>query len=115
MVWHLATVGVAFLLGSLQLVLPQRTGLRRPCGRAAMVLMLATALIALFLPARIGPVWLGHFGGVHVLCLLTIWAIPRAWWAARRGETATQQRILLKLYSTALALMAVWTVWPKPL
>ena len=66
---HLATVLPAFAIGTFQLARPKGTPVHRILGRIYLVLMVATAAIALFMPARVGPNILGHFGFIHLLWL----------------------------------------------
>ncbi|EKF73848.1 hypothetical protein A11A3_11583 [Alcanivorax hongdengensis A-11-3] len=109
---HLATILPAFLIATVQLVRPKGGPLHRQLGRLYMVLMLLTAVISLCMPASIGPVWLGHFGYIHLLSLLTLYAVPAAWQAARRGRIATHRRIMMMLYIGAFVLAGSFTLMP---
>jgi len=112
MYWHMATVLAAFVLGTAQMLMPKGTPLHRSCGRGYMVLMMATALVALCMPAHIGPALWGHFGWIHLLCLLTLWAVPRAWLAARRGNIGEHRRTMVILYCAALLAAGAFTLLP---
>ena len=49
-------------------------------------MLLITALVSLLMPARVGPAWLNHFSCIHLLSLLTLYAVPAALIAARSGQ-----------------------------
>ncbi len=112
MYWHLATVLAAFAVGTAQLLLSKGTQVHRTTGRVYLVLMMATALITLLMPAHIGPTLWGHFGYLHVLCLMTLWAVPQGWMAARRGNIAKHKRIMISLYVLALVAAGAFTLMP---
>ncbi len=64
--------------------------------------MIVTATVALFMPAQVGPSILGHFGFIHMLCILTIYAAPKAYLAARRGDIKTHKESMVTLYVGAI-------------
>ena len=47
--------------------------------------MLTTAVVTLFMPARIGPLLFSHFGFIHLFSFLVMYAVPRAYVTARSG------------------------------
>ena len=59
---HLATVVPAFVIGALQLLRRKGTPTHKLLGKIYMVLMLATGLITLAMPAEVGPRFLARFG-----------------------------------------------------
>lgn len=77
-----------------------------------MLLMLATALIALFMPAEIGPTILGHFGYIHLFCLLVAYSVPTAFFAARKGNIKKHKRSMIGLYVGAILIAGVFTFMP---
>lgn len=95
---HLATVLMAFTLGTFLLFQKKGTGLHRLIGKYFMVLMLATVLVALFMPAQIGPKFLGHFGFIHLLCLLVLYSVPSAYFAIRKGNLVKHKTHLIGVY-----------------
>ena len=72
---HLATVVPCFFLGSALLLMTKGTPMHRQLGKIYMVLMLFTAIITVFMPARVGPTLFGHFGWIHSFSLLTIYTV----------------------------------------
>jgi uncharacterized membrane protein len=109
---HLATVLPAFAIGTFQLARPKGTPVHRILGRIYLVLMVATAAIALFMPARVGPNILGHFGFIHLLCLLTLYAAPTAYLAARRGDIKSHSKAMVALYVGAILIAGMFAVSP---
>ncbi|MGI2171921.1 hypothetical protein ACROAE_17320 [Shewanella sp. MF05960] len=41
-----------------------------------MLLMLFTAIVSLLMPAQLGTLFFNHFGYIHLLSLLTLYAVP---------------------------------------
>lgn len=96
--FHLATVVPAFLLGALQFLRRKGTPTHKLLGKIYMVLMLATGLITLAMPARVGPQFLNHFGMIHIFSLLTLLNVPIAYFAARHGAINTHRAAMVSLY-----------------
>ncbi|WP_048440474.1 DUF2306 domain-containing protein [Caenimonas sp. SL110] len=109
---HLATVLPAFVIGTYQLARPKGTPAHRVLGRIYLVLMVATSIIALFMPARVGPRILGHFGFIHLLCLLTIYAAPTAYLAARRGDIRSHKNAMITVYVGAILIAGAFAFSP---
>jgi uncharacterized membrane protein len=109
---HLATVLPAFLIGTFMLIRKKGTPVHKALGRIYLVLMLTTATIALFMPAKVGPTFMGHFGFIHLLCLLTIQAVPQAYFAVRRGDIKTHRGAMVKLYVGAILIAGAFTLAP---
>jgi len=109
---HLATVVPAFAIGAFQWLRAKGTPAHKMLGRIYLALMIVTATIALFMPAKLGPTLLGHFGFIHLLCLLTIYAGPKAWFAARRGDIATHKRTMAILYVGAIVIAGSFALSP---
>ncbi|EAQ99244.2 DUF2306 domain-containing protein [Congregibacter litoralis] len=109
---HLITVCAAFLLGTTMLVLKKGTPLHRMLGRSYLLLMLFTAGTALALPAQLGPTVLGHFGPIHLLCIVVAYSVPKGWLAARRGDWQTHRKVMVRLYVLALVVAGLFTLAP---
>lgn len=77
-----------------------------------MLLMLATAVISLFLSAKVGPTLFGHFGYLHLLCLLVVITVPLAFFAARNGNIKRHKRAMISLYVGAILTAGVFTLMP---
>lgn len=63
-----------------------------------MILMLATGLITLAMPAHVGPQFLNHFGLIHTFSLLDLVSLPTAYFAARRGDLYLHRAAMISLY-----------------
>ena len=83
---HLVTVVPAFVIGTYLLLTKKGTPNHKRFGRIYMVLMLVTANISLFMQAQVGPLLFSHFGYIHLLSFLTIYAVPVAYVSARNGN-----------------------------
>lgn len=95
---HLATVLPAFVIGAFQLLRRKGTPTHKLLGKIYMLLMLATGLITLAMPAEVGPRVLGHFGFIHAFSFLTLYNVPAAYLAARRGRIKSHRANMIGLY-----------------
>ena len=95
---HLATVIPAFAIGAFQLFRRKGTPTHKLLGKIYMVLMLATGLITLAMPAEVGPRFLEHFGFIHAFSFLTLYSVPTAYFAIRRGDVKTHRANMIGLY-----------------
>ena len=109
---HLYTVVPAFVLGTLNLVLKKGTSLHKNLGKTYMVLMLFTAIVTLFMKAHVGPTFLNHFGYIHLFSVLTLYTIPTAYTAVKRGDIKTHKRKMIGLYFGALIIAGGFTFFP---
>lgn len=112
MFFHLATVVPCFLLGTMLILIRKGTPLHQQSGRVYMILMLITATITLFMPARVGPTLFGHFGWIHSFSLLTIYTVPTAYLAIKRGKIKLHQRKMVLLYFGAIIIAGGFTFMP---
>lgn len=109
---HLATVIPCFLIGFLLLIIKKGTPIHRKLGRVYMVLMLFTATVTLFMPAKVGPQFLDHFGWIHSFSFLTIYTVPTAYFAIKRGDVKSHQRKMILLYVGAIIIAGGFTLMP---
>jgi len=109
---HLATVIHSFLIGTLLLVIKKGTGIHKIFGRVYMILMMVTALITLFMPARVGATFLNHFGWIHSFSFLTIYTVPTAYWAIKKGNVRAHKRKMILLYFGAIVIAGGFTFYP---
>jgi uncharacterized membrane protein len=109
---HLATVVPSFLLGTLLLLIKKGTDFHQLTGRVYMVLMLLTAGITLFMPAQVGPQLFNHFGWIHSFSFLTIYTVPTAYLAIRKGNVASHKRKMILLYVGAILIAGGFTFAP---
>ena len=109
---HLYTVVPCFFMGALLLLIRKGTSFHRGLGKVYMILMLFTAIVTLFMPARVGPQFLGHFGWIHSFSFLTIYTVPTAYIAIRKGNVKAHQRKMILLYFGALVIAGGFTFVP---
>lgn len=109
---HLATVVPAFVIGTFQLVRKKGTPSHRILGRIYLALMFITAIIVLFMPARVGPTVLGHFGFIHLLCILVLYTVPKAYFAALRHDVRTHRIAMISLYVGAIVIAGTFAFAP---
>jgi uncharacterized membrane protein len=102
MILHLTTVAPAAMLGTYLIFWAKGTAAHRLLGKIYMTLMLVTALASLFIPAAVGPQFFGHFGWIHLLSLLVLVSVPRAYYAGQKPQRDQPQirhgRGLLRRY-----------------
>jgi len=110
--FHLLTVLPCIFLGGYLLAARKGGLLHRKIGMAYMVLMSLTALIALFIPAGVGPRFLNHFGYLHLLSLIVIWTVPTSLIAVKKGDIKSHQRKMLILYVSAILIAGGFTLFP---
>jgi uncharacterized membrane protein len=51
-----------------------------------------------------------HFGWLHLLSALTIWAVPTAWKAARTGDIRGHKSAMIQLYVGGILIAGSWAV-----
>jgi len=112
MYFHLATVLPCFLIGTYLLLTKKGTKTHKILGRIYMVLMMITAIVTLFMPAHVGPRILGHFGWIHTFSFLTIYTVPTAYWAIKKGDVKSHKRKMIILYFGAIILAGGFTFFP---
>ncbi len=95
---HLATVAPAFLIGTFLFVRRKGTSAHKALGRIYLLLMIATGLTTLFMPAHVGPRFLGHFGFIHAFSFFALYSAPAAYLAARRGNLKAHRKSMIGLY-----------------
>ena len=109
---HLVTVIPCFFIGAVLLIIQKGTKTHKTWGKAYMILMLTTACITLFMPAKVGPQILGHFGWIHSFSLLTLYTVPTAYTAIRRGDVKAHKRKMVLLYFGAIIIAGGFTFVP---
>lgn len=95
---HLAFMAPAPLLGGYLLMARKGTFLHRRLGKVYLAVMLVGALVSLFMPAKVGPQLIAHFGWIHALSVWTLISAVAAVIAVKRGDIATHKRFMLGLY-----------------
>ena len=77
-----------------------------------MVLMLVTATTTLFMKARVGPVFLNHFGYIHSLSILTIYTVPFAYNAEKKGNSKKHKSGMIGLYAGGIIIAGSFALMP---
>ena len=109
---HLVTVVPCIFIGTLLIFMKKGTLFHKSVGKVYMLLMLITALISLFIPAQVGSQFLGHFGYLHLLSVLTVYTVPTAYWAAKQHRIKAHKRKMIILYVGAILLAGGFTLYP---
>lgn len=112
MFWHLLTVVPCFVIGTMLLLIKKGTKIHVNFGRIYMILMLVTATITLFMKAEVGPKMLNHFGWIHLFSFLTIYTIPTAYLAIKKGNVKAHKRKMILLYFGAIIIAGGFTFVP---
>lgn len=109
---HLSTIIPCVIIGTVLLLIKKGTPIHKKAGRVYMILMLFTAVITLFMPAKVGATFLGHFGWIHLLSFLTIWTVPAAYTAIRKGNVKSHKQKMIILYFGAIIIAGAFTLMP---
>lgn len=109
---HLATIIPAFVIGTFLLLMKKGTRIHKLLGKIYMPLMLVTAVITLFMPARVGPQLGGHFGFIHAFSLLALYNVPTAYFSARRGDIKTHRKAMIGLYIGGILIAGAFAFMP---
>lgn len=112
MYFHLLTVVPCFVIGTILLMIKKGTGVHRKMGRVYMVLMLITAVTTLFMPAQVGARVFNHFGWIHSLSFLTLYTVPTAYLAIKKGNIKSHKRKMILLYFGAILIAGFFTFTP---
>lgn len=112
MAFHLLTVVPCVFLGAYLLLFKKGGLIHQNLGKLYMVLMLLTAFTTLFMEARVGPVFLGHFGWIHLFSFLVLWTVPTAYLAIRKGNVRKHQRKMILMYVGAILIAGGFTFAP---
>ena len=109
---HLATVLPAFVIGTYMMFSRKGSKYHRLLGKIYMVLMMTTAIIALFIKAEVGPQLLGHFGFIHLFSILVLFSVPKAYFAARRHDRKAHAWRMISVYVGGLIIAGGFTLMP---
>lgn len=109
---HLLTVVPCIFLGAYLLLAKKGGKIHRKLGMGYMVLMVITAILALFMEARVGPKWLDHFGYIHLFSILVLWTVPTALIQVKKGNIKSHQRKMVLLYLGAIVIAGGFTLAP---
>jgi uncharacterized membrane protein len=110
--FHLGTIIPAFLIGTYLLFNRKGTSWHKLLGKIYMGLMLVTAMITLFMSAKVGPTLLGHFGFIHIFSLSVFYTVPAAFVAVRNGNIKSHRGNMLGLYIGGLLIAGSFAFMP---
>lgn len=110
--FHLGTIIPPFLIGTYLLINRKGTSGHKLLGKIYMGLMLVTAMITLFMPAKVGPTLLGHFGFIHIFSLSVFYTVPTAFVAVRNGNIKAPRENMLSLYIGGLLIAGSFAFMP---
>ena len=109
---HLITVVPCFFIGAYLLAIKKGTSFHKTIGKVYMILMFTTAIITLFMPAHVGPQFLNHFGWIHLFSFLTLYSVPTAIIAVKKGQIRRHKLKMILLYIGAIIIAGGFTFTP---
>jgi uncharacterized membrane protein len=109
---HLATIIPAFVIGTYLLLNRKGTPRHRLLGKIYMLLMLATAVVTLVMPAQVGPRLFNHFGFIHLFSVMVLYSVPAAYLAARKGDIATHKGNMIGIYIGGILIAGAFAFMP---
>jgi uncharacterized membrane protein len=110
---HLFSIAPCVPLGFYLIVFSKKGSTsHRIWGKGYALLITFSSVVSLLLEAHVGPAWLGHFGYIHLLSVLTIATVPYSLWQLRRDRLISHQRSMQFLYWTGLLTAGAFTLFP---
>lgn len=109
---HLALILPAFAIGTLLLVRRKGTRTHKRLGRIYLLLMIATGIVTLIMPAQVGPKLFGHFGFIHAFSFLALYSAPAAFFAIRRGDLRAHRMNMIGLYVGGILIAGLFAFTP---
>jgi len=109
---HLATMIPVAFLGAYLLITLKGTAGHKAIGKIYMLLMFFSSLVSLFMPAKVGPTLLFHFGAIHLLSFLAITMIIFSFIAVKVGNIALHKRSMVGLYVGGIIVAGSFTLTP---
>lgn len=109
---HLVTVVPCIFIGAYLLLIKKGTSKHRLIGKIYLSLMFFTAFVSLFIPAHVGSQFLNHFGWIHLFSILTLYSVPTAILAVKRGNIKAHKIKMVSLYFGALIIAGGFTLAP---
>ncbi|GAL12480.1 putative membrane protein [Vibrio astriarenae] len=95
---HLATILPAFLFATVIMFIKKGSETHKTVGRFTAFLLLISACISLAMPARVGPTFYEHFGLIHLLSLIVIFSVPKAYFAIKQGNVLMHKITMVNVY-----------------
>ena len=112
---HLATVVPCFVIGAWLLLRRKGTTVHKRWGRVYVVLILATAVVTLPMPAEVGPRLFDHFGFIHLLSALVLVSVPAAIYSIRHRNVAAHRNQMVGVYVGGILIAGAFALMPDRL
>ena len=109
---HLLTIVPSIFIGAYLLIVKKGTLYHKLLGKIYMSLMMVTAIITLFMPAYVGSQFLNHFGYIHIFSFLTLYSVPTAIIAVKKGQIKKHKMKMILLYFGAIVIAGGFTLTP---
>ncbi|KAA1194342.1 DUF2306 domain-containing protein [Pseudohalioglobus sediminis] len=109
---HLFTVVPCIFIGAFLLFSTKGTPIHKSLGKIYMALMVFTAILALFMPAFVGPTLFSHFGLLHLLSVVVLFSVASALAAIRRGDISSHRKHMIGLYIGGILIAGSFTLMP---
>ena len=86
------------LIGAWLLLRRKGTPIHKRLGKVYVVLITFSSVVAAAMPALVGPTLWGHFGFIHLFCVVVFVSVPLAMWSIKRGDVKTHAGTMRGLY-----------------
>lgn len=110
---HLMLIIPCIILGAILILGKRGSSFHKNAGKVYLMLMGITGFLTLFIPAQVGYKLFNHFGGLHLLSLLTIWTVPKAWLAIRKGDINTHKNAMIRLYIGGIIIAGSFAIFAE--
>ena len=107
---HLAIICPCIFLGAYLLLFPKATQLHRSLGKIYLSLMGITGIVTLFMPTQGELKLFNHFGPLHLLSGITLYAVPTAYRAAKNKNIAAHKSAMIQLYIGGIIIAGSWAI-----
>ena len=109
---HFATIAPCFLIAVWLLLRRKGTPTHKLLGKVYMVLISFSSIVAVAMPATIGPRLWNHFGYIHLFCLAVFVSVPYALWAIRRGNVRAHAYAMRGLFLGGIVIAGAFAFSP---
>ncbi|MDE0192488.1 MAG: DUF2306 domain-containing protein [Gammaproteobacteria bacterium] len=109
---HLVTVVPCFFIGAWLLLRRKGTTVHKRWGRVYVVLILATAVVTLPMPAEVGPRVFDRFGLIHLFSVLVLVSVPAAIYGIRRRNIRAHRNHMVGVYLGGIVIAGTFALMP---
>ncbi len=109
---HLVTIIPAFFIGTYMMIVRKGDRVHKFLGKLYLILMGVTGTVTLFMNAYVGPQLFNHFGFIHLFSILTLYSVPQAYFAAKRGDIKEHKSAMIGLYIGGLIIAGFFALLP---